>query len=53
MLNPCSSLCANSLSEPPYITEIPKLKNYSVIRTLGYVATNYTNKVIDEVIVGI
>lgn len=29
---------------------MPKLKNYPNIRTVGYVATNYTNKPIDSVI---
>lgn len=29
---------------------MPKLKNYSNIRTLGYVATNYTNKPIDSLV---
>jgi hypothetical protein len=32
---------------------MPNLKNYTNIRTLGYVATNYTNKPIDEVIIEI
>lgn len=29
---------------------MPKLKNYPNIRTLGYVATNYTDKSIDRII---
>lgn len=37
-----------SLPEPAYISEIPKLKNYPNIRTLGYVATNYTEKALDS-----
>jgi hypothetical protein len=32
---------------------MPKLKSYDNIRTLGYVATNYTNKVIDDVLADI
>jgi hypothetical protein len=50
ILNPCSGPCLNSKPEAPYIVEIPKLKSYSNIRTLGYVATNYTNKSIDQVV---
>ncbi|KAF2474811.1 uncharacterized protein BDR25DRAFT_384201 [Lindgomyces ingoldianus] len=50
IINPCSGPCANGIAEQPYITEIPKLKQYPNIRTLGYVATNYTNKPIDAVV---
>ena len=50
ILNPCSGPCLNSKPEAPYITEIPKLKTYTNVRTLGYVATNYTHKGIDQVI---
>jgi hypothetical protein len=54
ILNPCSGPCVNgSLPEAPYLAEMPNLKNYDNIRTLGYVATNYTNKPIDEVIIEI
>ncbi|KAK7180580.1 hypothetical protein DPSP01_006415 [Paraphaeosphaeria sporulosa] len=50
ILNPCSGPCMGSLPEPAYIDEIPKLKNHPNIRTLGYVATNYTDKVLDSVL---
>jgi hypothetical protein len=50
ILNPCCGPCFNSKPEAPYIVEIPKLKNYTNIRTLGYVATNYTSKSIDQVV---
>ncbi|KAF2710541.1 hypothetical protein K504DRAFT_405813 [Pleomassaria siparia CBS 279.74] len=50
IINPCSGPCMGSLPEAPYLTEMPKLKNYANIRTLGYVATNYTNKPIDSLI---
>ncbi|KAH8650859.1 Spherulation-specific family 4 [Tricladium varicosporioides] len=50
ILNPCSGPCVNGTPEAPYLAEIPKLKLYPNIRTLGYVATNYTNKPIDRVI---
>lgn len=36
--------------EQAYINELPKLRQYDNIRTLGYVATNYTNKALDNVI---
>jgi hypothetical protein len=36
-----------------YLNEIPKLDAYPNIRTLGYVATNYTNKIIDDVLADI
>lgn len=39
-----------SLPETPYINEIPRLKDYPNIKTLGYVATNYTDKVLDSVL---
>lgn len=39
-----------SLPEPAYLTEIPKLKKYPNIKTLGYVATNYTDKALDSVL---
>lgn len=44
ILNPCSGPCLNSSPETPYQIEVPKLSQYSNIKTLGYVATNYTNK---------
>ncbi|KAF2109137.1 Spherulation-specific family 4 [Lophiotrema nucula] len=50
ILNPCSGPCVNSRPEDPYIVEMPKLKDYPNIRTLGYVATNYTNKPIETVL---
>ncbi|KAF2181582.1 hypothetical protein K469DRAFT_692042 [Zopfia rhizophila CBS 207.26] len=50
IVNPCSGPCVRRLPEQPYLDEIPKLKNYPNIRTLGYVATNYTNKGIDSVL---
>lgn len=53
VLNPCSGPCIGSLPEPAYIDEIPKLKNYPNINTLGYVATNYTEKVLDSVLLEI
>jgi hypothetical protein len=50
ILNPCSGPCLGSLPEPAYIEEIPKLKDYPNIRTLGYVATNYADKALDSVL---
>jgi hypothetical protein len=50
ILNPCSGPCMGSLPETPYINEIPRLKDYPNIKTLGYVATNYTDKVLDGVL---
>ncbi|KAF2281020.1 uncharacterized protein EI97DRAFT_454241 [Westerdykella ornata] len=50
ILNPCSGPCLPaSQIEPAYLAEIPKLTSYPNIRTLGYVATNYTNKPIEDV----
>ncbi|KAF2014695.1 hypothetical protein BU24DRAFT_423595 [Aaosphaeria arxii CBS 175.79] len=50
IVNPCSGPCINRTIEAPYITELPRLREYKNIRTLGYVATNYTNKPIDLVL---
>ncbi|KAF1971520.1 hypothetical protein BU23DRAFT_536734 [Bimuria novae-zelandiae CBS 107.79] len=50
ILNPCSGPCMGSLPEAPYISEIPRLRDYPNIKTLGYVATNYTNKNVDSVV---
>ncbi|KAF2645453.1 hypothetical protein P280DRAFT_388554 [Massarina eburnea CBS 473.64] len=48
IINPCSGPCMNSLPPQEYITEIPKLSQYANIHKLGYVATNYTDKPIDD-----
>ena len=40
----------SSLPEAPYISEIPRLRDYPNIKTLGYVATNYTDKALDDVL---
>ncbi|KAF2877806.1 Spherulation-specific family 4 [Massariosphaeria phaeospora] len=50
ILNPCSGPCVNSTPEAPYLIEMPRLREWPNIRTLGYVATNYTNKPIDDLI---
>ncbi|KAF2109381.1 Spherulation-specific family 4 [Lophiotrema nucula] len=50
VINPCSGPCMGSLPDKVYLDEIPNLKNYSNIRTLGYVATNYTTKPINDVL---
>jgi hypothetical protein len=39
-----------SLPDQVYLDEIPKLRAYPNIRTLGYVATNYGDKAIEEVL---
>jgi hypothetical protein len=39
-----------SLPDQVYLDEIPKLRAYPNIRTLGYVATNYAEKPIDDVL---
>jgi hypothetical protein len=39
-----------SLPDQVYLDELPKLRAYPNIRTLGYVATNYADKPIDEVL---
>ncbi|CAI6341857.1 unnamed protein product [Periconia digitata] len=44
VINPCSGPCMDALPPQAYIDEIPKLALYPNIRTLGYVATNYTDK---------
>ncbi|KAF2749264.1 hypothetical protein M011DRAFT_302712 [Sporormia fimetaria CBS 119925] len=49
ILNPCSGPCVAPLAQP-YLDEIPKLKQYPNIRTLGYVATNYTDRAVEEVL---
>ena len=53
VINPCSGPCRGSRPDQVYLNEIPKLKSYENIRTLGYVATNYTHKVIDDVLADI
>lgn len=40
----------SSLPEAPYISEIPRLSDYPNIKTLGYVATNYTDKPLENVV---
>jgi hypothetical protein len=39
-----------SLPDQVYLDEVPKLRAYSNIRTLGYVATHYADKDIDSVL---
>jgi hypothetical protein len=39
-----------SLPDQVYLDEIPKLRAYPNIRTLGYVATNYAEKDIEDVL---
>ena len=50
VINPCNGPCANGIPEKPYTVEVPKLKTYHNVRTLGYVATNYTNKPVEKVL---
>lgn len=50
IVNPCSGPCVGSLPDQYYLAEIPKLKDYENIRTLGYVATNYTTKALNSVL---
>lgn len=50
ILNPCSGPCLGSLPDQVYLDEIPKLRSYPNIRTLGYVATHYTDKPIESVL---
>jgi hypothetical protein len=39
-----------SLPDQVYLNEVPKLRGYPNIRTLGYVATHYAEKPIDELL---
>lgn len=39
-----------SLPDQVYLDEIPKLRTYPNIRTLGYVATHYAEKNIEDVL---
>ncbi|KAF2705056.1 hypothetical protein K504DRAFT_449107 [Pleomassaria siparia CBS 279.74] len=50
VVNPCSGPCISLLPDPVYLNEIPKLKAFGNIRTLGYVATNYTEKGLSQVL---
>jgi hypothetical protein len=50
IINPCSGPCNSSLPAQVYVNEIPKLKTFDNIRTLGYVATNYTSKELSHVL---
>ena len=40
----------DSLPPQVYIDEVPKIAQYANIRKLGYVATNYTNKPIADLL---
>ncbi|KAF2465111.1 uncharacterized protein BDR25DRAFT_241091 [Lindgomyces ingoldianus] len=50
IINPCSGPGTGSLPDQYYLNEIPKLRTYENIRTLGYVATNYTKKDLKDVL---
>ncbi|KAF2442363.1 hypothetical protein P171DRAFT_497158 [Karstenula rhodostoma CBS 690.94] len=50
VLNPCSGPCVGSLPDQYYLDAIPKLRSYENIRPLGYVATNYTTKPLEDVL---
>jgi hypothetical protein len=50
ILNPCSGPCLGSLPDQVYLDEVPKLRLHPNIRTLGYVATHYTDKPIESVL---
>ncbi|KAF2874707.1 Spherulation-specific family 4 [Massariosphaeria phaeospora] len=51
VVNPCSGPCMNgSLPDKVYLDEIPKLKTFENIRTLGYVATHYGAKELNSVL---
>jgi len=50
VVNPCSGPCTGSLPDQVYLNEIPKLKTFDNIRTLGYVATNYVGKELTTVL---
>ncbi|KAF2009891.1 hypothetical protein BU24DRAFT_357522 [Aaosphaeria arxii CBS 175.79] len=50
VVNPCSGPCNGSLPDATYLSEIPKLRTFENIRTLGYVATNYTTKDLSQVL---
>ncbi|KAF1975369.1 hypothetical protein BU23DRAFT_579347 [Bimuria novae-zelandiae CBS 107.79] len=49
VVNPCSGPCVESVPYQYYLDAIPQLRQYN-IRTLGYVATNYTTKPLDDVL---
>lgn len=50
IINPCSGPCMGSLPDQVYLNEVPKLRSYPNIRTLGYVATHYAEKPIENVL---
>ncbi|KAH8732677.1 FAD binding domain-containing protein [Phaeosphaeriaceae sp. PMI808] len=50
IINPCSGPCVGSLPDQVYLDEIPKLRAYPNIRTIGYVATHYAGKPIESVL---
>ena len=50
IVNPCSGPCVGSLPDQVYFDEVPKLRAYPNIRTLGYVATHYAEKDIADVL---
>jgi hypothetical protein len=50
IINPCSGPCMGSLPDQVYLDEVPKLRTYRNIRTLGYVATHYAKKPIESVL---
>ncbi|KAI4953745.1 hypothetical protein J4E91_002593 [Alternaria rosae] len=50
IINPCSGPCMGSLPDQVYLDEVPKLRAYPNIRTLGYVATDYADKPIESLL---
>jgi hypothetical protein len=50
IVNPCSGPCIGSLPDQVYLDEIPRLRSHPNIRSLGYVATHYADKPIEEVL---
>jgi hypothetical protein len=50
VINPCSGPCMGSLPDQVYLDEVPKLRAHPNIRSLGYVATHYAEKDIEDVL---
>jgi hypothetical protein len=50
VINPCSGPCNGSIPDQLYLNEIPKLKSFNNIRTLGYIATTYAGKELNRVL---
>lgn len=53
IINPSSGPGNSTVLNDQYAEQIARLNNITSVRTVGYVRTNYTNRLIDEVLVDV